>query len=357
MEDTDFISEVPFSSLNLSDPFFDSLRADYKGFNYWFSKKADQGKKAIVSFDKGKNVHAFLYLKPEVAEEVDHTIDPLLPQVSKLKVGTFKIEAHHSALGQRFMTIILRQMIISHAALTYVTMFDNKYPNLANLFKKFGFNYWGKKDGETVYCKDLANKNDIYFDFPRISAVTSRKYLFGIYPKFHTKLFPDSRLCSERNYKRVDITSSNSIEKIYICNLKGVPFLKKGDLLVIYRTTDRPGEAKYRSVVTSVCTFVEMKNIHSFVNFADFKKYIKGDSVFTEAELKDYFETQRYTYVVKMLYNFPLNKRITQGNLTSKAGINADYWGFWPINDNQFKKILELGKANESFIIDKTEIC
>ena len=32
---------VKFKEVNLEDPFFDSLKADYKGFEEWFGRKSD----------------------------------------------------------------------------------------------------------------------------------------------------------------------------------------------------------------------------------------------------------------------------------------------------------------------------
>ena len=51
-----------------------------------------------------------------------------------------------------------------------------------------------------------------------------------------------------------DVSETNSIYKIYICWMRGVKELKKGDKLIIYRTNDYKGSAAYRSVCTSVCT-------------------------------------------------------------------------------------------------------
>lgn len=43
---------VKFKEVNLEDPFFDSLKADYKGFEEWFGRKSDNDayiqKKMIV---------------------------------------------------------------------------------------------------------------------------------------------------------------------------------------------------------------------------------------------------------------------------------------------------------------------
>lgn len=77
-----------------------------------------------------------------------------------------------------------------------------------SLFKRFGFREWGtKSNGELVYYKDLEVLNDIYKDFPRISLLNSfQKHLLSIHPEFHTKLFPDSRLNTERNHFVEDLS-------------------------------------------------------------------------------------------------------------------------------------------------------
>ena len=64
-----------FSEINLDDPFFDSLKADYPGtanstgFITWFRKKASSGKTALV-FEDELGIGAFINLKPDEAEEI-----------------------------------------------------------------------------------------------------------------------------------------------------------------------------------------------------------------------------------------------------------------------------------------------
>ena len=56
---------VQFSSVDLGDPFFDSLKADYHPeFSEWFTGKADAGANAFVVTDR-QGIMAFLYLKEE----------------------------------------------------------------------------------------------------------------------------------------------------------------------------------------------------------------------------------------------------------------------------------------------------
>lgn len=108
-KNNDFIKKVYFSELNLDDHFFDSLRNDYTEFDKWFKKKCNNAASAYVLFDSSGFIHAFLYLKEENGE--DSTTNPKLPKAKKLKVGTFKIDAHKTSLSERFITIILRKMI------------------------------------------------------------------------------------------------------------------------------------------------------------------------------------------------------------------------------------------------------
>ncbi|MFZ5643207.1 MAG: hypothetical protein ACOY46_06430 [Bacillota bacterium] len=41
-----------FSEVNLDDPFFDSLKADYEEFPVWYKKKSDAGEYALVFHDE-----------------------------------------------------------------------------------------------------------------------------------------------------------------------------------------------------------------------------------------------------------------------------------------------------------------
>lgn len=350
MNNNDFIKKVKFSNLELSDSFFDSLRQDYEDFDEWFAKKSNNNDEAFVSFRNDGSIQALLYLKTEYEE--DTTINPTLPELKKLKIGTFKIDAHQTALGQRFISIILRKLITEGYGTAYVTIYDKHEP-LKQLFEKYGFKRWGVKNHELVYAKYAAFCQDPYKDFPRISKAQNNKYLLGIYPTYHTKLFPDSQLSNERQFERQDIAFSNAIEKCYLCAMPGVELVKPKDLIVIYRTNaGQTGAAFYKSVATSVCTVIATNNINNFSTFEEFRSYVGKGSIFHEDELKRLFDQKKYPYIIKMLYNFPLKKRITNGDLKTKAGLNLDYWGFAPLSDQQFDDILKFGGINENFVIN-----
>ena len=93
-----------FSSIDLEDHFFDSLKKDYDGFEKWFHKKGHE--QAFVRYDEDNHLQGFLYLKDE-SDSIDDKIKPLMPPKKRLKVGTFKIDAHSTRLGECFVKKIM----------------------------------------------------------------------------------------------------------------------------------------------------------------------------------------------------------------------------------------------------------
>lgn len=345
----DVIQKVRIDRLNIADPFFDSLRADYPGFDSWLSRKG--GEDAYVLVDNNQLL-GFLYLKDE--EEADDSITPSFDMRRRLKIGTFKIDSHGTVLGQRFLSIILRKMLNDGHDFTYVTLFPRQ-TGLINLFEKFGFRQWGtKNNGELVYYKNLTVFNNIYKDFPRINLNTdSQKHLLGILPDYHTKLFPYSRLNTEREHIVEDLSFTNTSEKIYLCNMVNVLNMLPGDLVVIYRTAEAGRAAEYSSVATSICTVVEVININNFISLEDFLQYCGKGTIFTQDMLINFWNTKSYPYIIKMLYNFPLERRVVRRDLIEQVGLDRNaYFGSLTLTDNQFYNILEMGEINESFIIN-----
>lgn len=192
-------------------------------------------------------------------------------------------------------------------------------------------------------------------DFPLITTTGKRKFVLSIKPEYHTKLFPDSILVNEKGDKESlvkDISHTNSIHKIYLCFMEGTELLQKGDILLIYRTTDGLGPARFRSVATSVCIVEEIKRPSDFKTEAEFLKYTNAYSIFNEQDLKRWYRSSK-AVVIKMTYNAALYKRVTRGQMIDFGVDEEQYWGFFQLTDEQFDKILEKGEINESLIINK----
>lgn len=351
LDDSGLIQLKTFGKININDPFFDSLKSDYKEFSDWFLKKAAQDKKAFL-LESPAGIQAFLYLKKE--NEELHEVSPPQPKFPRLKVGTMKVNPHGTKLGERFIKKIFDVAIHYNLTKIYVTVFP-KHKGLIKLFENYGFSKIGTKETENgienVYERNLDIVcGDLVKDFPVVDSSKS-KFLLAIKPEFHTALFPDSRLETESFEIVKDVSHTNSIHKMYICFMDLSP-VKRGDIMVIYRTTDNKGPAHYRSVATSVCVVEEIKTKSDFLDSNDFLRYCKNRSVFSQQELLSWFRRSGKLYVLKMTYNIAFKKKVPRKNLIEHVGLDSNmYWGFYEINDYQFKQIIKLGNINEGLII------
>lgn len=348
----EIISVRHFYEIDLNDSFLDSLKSDYPEFEEWFARKSQSNDQAYVQYNDGQ-LQAFLYMKDESDIPLDDVI-PSRPACRRLKVGTFKIDAHKTKLGERFIKKILDQGIVGNYDEIYVTIFP-KHVGLISLLMKYGFIESGKKGDELVLVKDLKHlSGDMLKDYPLVDVEHNRKFLLAIYPKYHTKLFPDSILRNEDKYELIkDVNYTNSIHKIYLCFMPGTATLKKGDLIAIYRTNDYLGPARYRSVVSSICQVEEVRTKKDFANVADFIRYTNKYSIFEENELINWFSTKKDLIVIKMTYNIALTKRVTRQYLLDEVGISPNiYWGFFQLTDAQFNSIISKGEIDENIIIN-----
>lgn len=347
---SNYLKVKKFSEIDLNDPFFDSLKSDYAGFEDWFSRKAE--KEAYILEDNG--VQGFLYLKRE--NGVVDDVNPRIIADDILKIGTMKVNPHGTRLGERFIKKAFDHAVKLNSDIIYVTVFE-KHQALVNLFLKYGFKKHGEKESvngtELVLTKEFEDQGDILLNYPLVKSGNNNKFILSIYPKYHSRMFPDSLLENEKFDLLEDKTHTNNIHKVYICKMSGVRNIRSGDIIVIYRTTDRKFQAKWRSVVTSIAVVEEVKTGSDFVDLNDYLDYTSDYSIFDESELRSYYRDFDPLYVIKMTYNIALEKRLIRKQLIEELGMNGDdYWGVLRLTDQQFKDIVKEGQADESLIID-----
>lgn len=345
---------LQFKDINLDDPFFSSLKDDYKEFSAWFSKKAEDN--AYVFRGDSGGIDGFLYLKCEGGEVSD--VEPPLPAASRIKVGTFKINPHGTRLGERFLKKIFDHAVDAGVDEIYVTAFD-KHAKLIELFEQYGFVERARKTTpngtELVLVRSLSDfGDDILSRYPTINVAGANIYLLSLYPRWHSRLLPDSILVSEDTRIVEDISHANSIHKVYLTNMRGVENLRRGDVLVIYRTSDQRGPARFRSVATSLCVVEEFRDIGSFCSREEFLAYCRPYSVFTEQELSELWQRKKYPKIIRFTYNIAFGRRPNRGRLIDEIGLSEDvYWGFMQLTPDQLKRIISLGEVNESIVVDK----
>jgi hypothetical protein len=342
-----------FKDVDLSDPFFDTLKDQYNEFPEWFAKKAEEPV-YVVDAASGNGLIGFLYLKVEEGS-VDDVVPPL-PPAKRLKVGTLKILAHGTKLGERVVKKAIDKAVNEHVEELYVTVFAEHQP-LINLLKRYGFMEGGTKTTpngqELVLVKKLeAGTGDIEKDYPFITTNGKSIWLLAIYPEWHSNLFPDSLLKSETADVLADVSHTNSIHKVYVAKLS-LKRMKRGDIVVAYRTTDRPGQARFRSVATSLCVVEESRSRKDFASAKTFADWAAPHSVFTKKELRDWYSSPDRLYAIKMTYNIAFPKRPIRDLLLEDVGISEQpRWDLRELTSTQLKKIIKLAQVDESLIIN-----
>jgi len=341
-----------FDKVNLADPFFDSLKSAYAEFPDWFASKA--GEPVYITLKDDGHLRGFLYLKVE--RGVIDDVDPPLPAADRMKVGTLKIVAHGTKLGERYVKKIFDAAIREGVDGVYVTVFE-EHAGLIRLFKRYGFRQHATKTTpngtELVFTRDFSElTGDLRRDYPFVNQKEKRKYLLAIYPEWHTKLLPDSILNNEASDIVEDLSHTNTIHKVYICSMN-VGRIMKGDILVMYRCSDGKGPAYYRSVVTSLCVVEEIRSRKDFRDKGDFLNYARPHSVFSDEELDSWWDSGKRMHVIRMTYNAAFGKRTTRGQLIDTVGLSATRrYDFFELSQTQFDHILRLGQINESLVVN-----
>ncbi len=346
-----------FGNLNIDDPFFDSFREDYPGFNAWFNRKADET--AYVSINDEGSVVAFLYLKPEGVNESYRDIEPVLSPKRRMKIGTFKVISVGFKMGERFLKVVFDNALRFRVDEVYVTIFNrtDDQIRLIGLLSDFGFILHGIKHSqagdENVYTRDFtrtANIQQPNLTYPFISRKRN-KFIVPIYPEYHTELLPDSILKTE-SPKDYDENRSyrNAISKVYISR-SIERNLEPGDIIVFYRTKDE-GKGYYTSVATTIGVVQSVKK--SIASKDEFIQNARKRSVFSDSQLEeqwDYKPSYR-PFIVNFLYVYSLPAKLNLKRLLELGIISKAPRGFERLTDAAFQTLLREANADTSFIVD-----
>lgn len=345
------VKQVDFAQVNLQDPFFDSFREDYPGFDKWFNKKADET--AYVCYSSN-TLSAFLYIKVEDENENYSDIEPTFKKKKRLKIGTLKVASNGFKIGERFLKIIFDNALQYNAAEIYVTIFNKRSEQLRliSLLEEWGFSYHGVKtssaENELVYIKPFSKNNEVNIinpklTFPFISRDTN-KYIIRIEAQYHTELFPDSINTREDKTKYTDNEPHrNRISKVYISHSPDRD-LRPGDIVLIYRIGETTPK-KFSSTITTIC-IVESTKTH-FVDFDDFYNSCNRKTMISKIDLEikwwNRFKNYR-PFIINLLsaHSLPTPKPTLNDLVT--LGIVKDIMnmpkGFMRIDTVEFDKLL-----------------
>lgn len=291
-----------FGDIDLNDVFFDSLKEVYPDFIPWFNKKSEE-EAYVCRTDEGV-IKGFLYIKTEDQSENYSSIEPIFLPKKRLKVGTFKVDASGFRLGERFIKIIFDNALYRKVDEIYVTFFEDS-PNLdalKGLLETWGFVRHGIKHSygkeETVFVKKLGVMNpemSAKNNFPNMQ-FGKQKFILPIMAKYHTSLLPDSILKTEKqiNFMGPD-AQKYALQKVYI-SWAPERNINPGDLILFYRMGEEGSNKKYSSVLTTLGMVDRI--YYNFKTRDDFLKHCQNRSVFSKAELDDFWNKHQYHLMV-----------------------------------------------------------
>lgn len=341
--------EVLFKNCDINDCFFDSLKADYDGFETWFKSKAEE--RALVLRIESKIV-AFVYPKMNEIEPIKLT-DKILPAVPRMKIGTLKLstEVKNRRFGEGAVGMLLWRWIKSTCEEIYVTVFE-KQDQLIRLLKKFGFVIKGvKENGELVLLRSKKNIDfsNPYTSFPYINSNNISKVVYlPIDSNYHDTLFPYSELY-RTNQEAEEIAAANGMTKVFIGWPKTLSY-EKNDLAFVYRKSAAINK-KYASVLTSYCTILDInwvkKGKSVLMSFESYKNKIGNKSVFTLEKLKEFYNRDGNLVIITLLYNGYFGK----GNNVNYDTLN----NLRLFNGHPYQSNLSLDEGKEIFELAKVD--
>lgn len=226
--------------LDAKDPIFDSLRADYLGFDGWL-KKAKRTHRRAFLIEGEDRYGAIAIIKDEESNDLG------IPSPA-LKICTFKVAdtARGYRCGELLLKAIFDYACKEETERIYLTTFP-KHAGLIRFLDDFGFveHNWHQGE-ESVYVKSFRPEEH---DFANLSPLDFHKrygphqfkldsvdcLVVPIQPKWHEMLFPE--LEAQLNLFPGAMACGNSILKAYLCNAS-MKDIEPGSLLLFYRSQD-----------------------------------------------------------------------------------------------------------------------
>jgi len=238
-------------NLNIEDPIFHSLIADYSLFRDWFAKISREGRKCYVNRRSDGSIGALLIYK---LEDEPIPSNPPLPKKKRLKIATMKVTHIGNKIGELLIKVAVDLALQHGMDEIYLTHFIEPEDHLVELIQDFGFYQAGTLQGqrpESVFIKHLkltepwiSLKNPV--DISKIcypsfyDGASVDKFIIPIQPEFHEKLFTDFRKRIQRKlpeYQGEFIIEGNTIKKVYLTQSR-IKKLKPGDIILFYRSND-----------------------------------------------------------------------------------------------------------------------
>jgi hypothetical protein len=341
------LKECYAHEIDICQPFFDSLKADYLDFeNWWLEKCVKQNRKCWI-YEEEDRIKAFFMIKEE-----NQSIDtlPPIPAGRRVKITTLKVDILGSKIGELFLKMAFQYCINNGFFEAYLTHFEEKEDSLTYLIGNYGFEDVGKKaDGENVYLKkfivddtslhplDISKKYYPCFK----DGEEIKKFLIPIQPQYHDILFPDypNRQMTFADYFEIN-RPGNAIKKAYLSGSR-ITKITPGSIILFYRSKDQ-------HAITAL-GIVDQEPMRT--NDANEVKRIVGKrSVYSDKELEEW--AQKNVFILRFRHHFFFPNRLSLAYLQDKGILKAAPQSITEINHEQYLSLKTGGKLDARFTVN-----
>jgi GNAT superfamily N-acetyltransferase len=323
----------------LRGPFFDSVRAGYEGFDDWFRRKAQEGRRAWIyrAEDSG-------YLSAICIYAVQHdervTDKGKILEGPALKLCTFKVgeAVRGRKIGELFLRAAFRYATDQHCEAIFLHANAQRHAHLTQLLEDFGFSNVGSYQGDQMYVKqhpvqppaiDMTPFQYLKRFYPHyMSGIEVRKFIIPIQPRYHDILFPDydnPGRALPANHPRSHV--SNAIKLAYLSHMPNKR-LRMGDLVLFYRTRD----------LKALTTLGVVEQFEISTSSSKIAQLVNRRTVYSDQEIVEMAERETKVVLFRLIRHLPnpifyetlCKQRVIQGPIQSTV----------KITDESFSRIL-----------------
>lgn len=341
------IQRTTFGELDINDPIFDSLKADYPEFVTWAESHPDRP--AWVNYTGDDLLGALMIIKPREIESIGES--PSLDRETRLKISTLKVaeERTGSKVGELLISIAIREAINQEIDQLYLTHYVSDEDYLVELIETWGFEHVSSKtDGEAVFLKRLTPPFGVNPDplemastyYPSfVDGDRVKKFLVPIWPEYHNMLFTSyqERDTPLEEFEGEFLSEGNAIKKAYLSHAN-TRKIDPGDLLLFYRSRD------HRQVTSlGVCEQV----FYSLNDPDEISRIVGKRSVFSKSEIEEFAEST--TTVLLFTWHFDLSNPVGYSDLLANDVISGPIQTIQQSDEQGYKYIKENGGIDARF--------
>lgn len=322
--------------IDKDQPFFDSLRRSYQGFDNWFQKCAVEKRKCWCIENNQGDLVAICIYKHE--QDVKLTDEGEIIHGYILKLCTFKvdIQARGKKLGERLLYIAFDYCVKNKMDWVYLHTFGEEQKTLVGLCLEYGFSCLGQYRQDEVYIKPMklqtctcSSLDSLIRYYPYFQDNdTVQKFIIPIRPRYHEDLFPDFSSMKGSLFEKDQSLYScqgNTIKKAYLCHAK-IKSIQKGDIVLFYRSNDRK----------SIQCMGIIEDTLLSDNIDEVFPFIAKRTVFNYLELQDILRKK----TLVLLFRYIALEHEISAQAISQAGINGYIQSIRKITNEQYSQLI-----------------